>query len=180
MSSANRELTSMILNMLADVKSSIDVYEKRLEKVHQDAGGRITAEGPGRKRRKKMSKAERTDPNRVKRPHSTYIRFVMETRPLVEQENPNISQAELMKELGKRWKSLSPQDREQYKRQYEQAKRESGTILGSQQQQQQMHQQQLQQQQMAHYHQQQQLAQVQQQQHGMADPPAPPSDNVFV
>ena len=45
MSGANRELTSMILNMLADVKSSIDVYEKRLEKVHQDAGGRITAEG---------------------------------------------------------------------------------------------------------------------------------------
>jgi hypothetical protein len=148
----------------------------------------LSTAGPGRKRRKKMSKAERTDPNRVKRPHSTYIRFVMETRPMVEAENPNISQAELMKELGKRWKSLSPQDREQYKRQYEQAKRESGTILGSQQQQhqqqQQQHQMQLQQQQMAyHQHHQQQLAQqqhVQQQQQGLPDPPAPPSDNVFV
>jgi hypothetical protein len=41
----------------------------------------------------------------------------------VEAEYPNISQGDLMKELGKRWKELSDVKREEYKRQYEEAKK---------------------------------------------------------
>ncbi len=75
-----RELVGVCLNIMAEIRKTIERYEKKLDRVYQNAGGA----GKGVKRRRKMSNAERKDPDRIKKPRSTYIRFVMEARPLIQ------------------------------------------------------------------------------------------------
>ena len=46
---------------------------------------------------------------RAKRGHcSAYIIFVIQMRPVIKNENPNISNTEIMKEAGNRWRAMTP------------------------------------------------------------------------
>ena len=47
---------------------------------------------------------------------SGYMLFCKEQRPIVKEENPDMTFGELGKELGKRWKALSDADKEGYKK----------------------------------------------------------------
>ena len=55
---------------------------------------------------------KRKDPNAPKRPKSAYNIFCEETRASVKEENPEMTQPEIMSELGRMWKELGPDDDE--------------------------------------------------------------------
>lgn len=50
-----------------------------------------------------------------KKVRSPFIIFCNEMRPVVKEENPGIKPKAMQKELGKRWKELSPEDQQKYK-----------------------------------------------------------------
>ncbi|TFK56245.1 HMG-box [Heliocybe sulcata] len=66
----------------------------------------LDEEGTG-KRAKKVK-----DPNAPKRPPSSYLLFQNEVRKVIHQQNPNMPNSELLKEISRRWKELSPKDKE--------------------------------------------------------------------
>ena len=51
------------------------------------------------------------DPTMPKKPHSSYLLFSKEERLKVRNENPNFSNIECAKELGRRWKVVSPEEK---------------------------------------------------------------------
>ena len=46
-----------------------------------------------------------------KKPHSSYLLFSKEERLKVRNENPDFSNVECAKELGRRWKVVSPEEK---------------------------------------------------------------------
>mmetsp|Transcript_27051 Transcript_27051/g.65637 ORF Transcript_27051/g.65637 Transcript_27051/m.65637 type:complete len:607 (-) Transcript_27051:501-2321(-) len=69
----------------------------------------------GAKSNKKSKKAKK-DPNAPKRPISSYLFFVMDTRPEVVAENPEAKFTEVTKMLGARWQELSAKKRKKYEK----------------------------------------------------------------
>eukprot|EP00584_Thalassiosira_punctigera_P006296 CAMPEP_0172528858 /NCGR_PEP_ID=MMETSP1067-20121228/3092_1 /TAXON_ID=265564 ORGANISM="Thalassiosira punctigera, Strain Tpunct2005C2" /NCGR_SAMPLE_ID=MMETSP1067 /ASSEMBLY_ACC=CAM_ASM_000444 /LENGTH=67 /DNA_ID=CAMNT_0013312825 /DNA_START=127 /DNA_END=330 /DNA_ORIENTATION=+ len=47
---------------------------------------------------------------------SSYMLFAKETRPKVIEENPDFTFGEVGKELGKRWRALSDEEKAEYKK----------------------------------------------------------------
>jgi hypothetical protein len=72
----------------------------------------------GKKNKKKSSKKasgkkrKADDPNYVRRAYTPFLCFSMVTRPLMRQDNPAASFADLAKMLGDRWKSLTPEEKQ--------------------------------------------------------------------
>ena len=62
------------------------------------------------------------DPNRPKRPKTSYLYFCEEKRPLVKNQHPEFKVGEIMKELGKMWKELPEDDKAKYNDLYQQDK----------------------------------------------------------
>jgi len=65
---------------------------------------------PKGKKRKKASKGS-SDPHK---PLSAYNLFIKENREKTKQDNPTLSFTELIRKMAQDWKSLSPQERQQY------------------------------------------------------------------
>ncbi|KAI9596855.1 hypothetical protein BDF19DRAFT_324437 [Syncephalis fuscata] len=69
----------------------------------------------------KKRKRER-DPDAPKRPPSSFLLFMADRRPLIKQENPDMTYTDLMKEIGTLWKALPSAQREAYETQYNSSK----------------------------------------------------------
>lgn len=54
------------------------------------------------------------EPRRVTRPPNAFMLFGKERRPLIAKDNPNLSNKEVSKLLGKEWHSLSDQEKDKY------------------------------------------------------------------
>jgi hypothetical protein len=63
----------------------------------------------------KKEKKEKKDPNAPKRTKSSYLFFCAEKRSEVKESNPNMGPMDVTRELGKLWRELSDEDKEQYK-----------------------------------------------------------------
>ena len=63
------------------------------------------------------------DPNMPKKPLTAYITWSQDNRDKVKAELPELSVTEVVKELGKRWKELSPEDKQQYQQKAEEARK---------------------------------------------------------
>jgi hypothetical protein len=59
------------------------------------------------------------DPNRVKKPKSSYLFFCDDKRPQVQKDNPGKRMGDISKVLGDMWKKLSVEDRVEYQTQNE-------------------------------------------------------------
>ncbi|KZT20660.1 hypothetical protein NEOLEDRAFT_1140496 [Neolentinus lepideus HHB14362 ss-1] len=81
----------------------------------------LEEEGTG-KRAKKVK-----DPNAPKRPPSSYLLFQNEIRKMIQEQNPTMPNSELLKEISRRWKELSPTDKEVYERRTRDRKAEYNT-----------------------------------------------------
>lgn len=66
----------------------------------------------------KLSKEKRVDDGRPKRPITTYLRFSKEYRPILKQENPSATGAEINEALAERWKEISDELRAKYSAEY--------------------------------------------------------------
>ncbi|EGO01466.1 hypothetical protein SERLA73DRAFT_131740 [Serpula lacrymans var. lacrymans S7.3] len=66
-------------------------------------------DGDGTKR-KRVTKPK--DPNAPKRPASAYILFQNEVRAKLKEQNPELPQSELLSLIGRRWTSMSQQEKE--------------------------------------------------------------------
>lgn len=62
------------------------------------------------------------DPNAPKKPTSNYLLFCSDNRNKVRDANPSLSNKDVTKELGIRWKAISAAEKERYTRLYEQTK----------------------------------------------------------
>eukprot|EP01120_Amphizonella_sp_Union-15-10_P000522 TRINITY_DN10530_c0_g1_i4.p1 TRINITY_DN10530_c0_g1~~TRINITY_DN10530_c0_g1_i4.p1 ORF type:complete len:349 (-),score=103.86 TRINITY_DN10530_c0_g1_i4:51-1097(-) len=78
-------------------------------------------DGPPKKKRKVKQKK---DPNAPKRPLNAYMFYSQEMRPKVLAENPEMAknQKGVLTVIGKEWKKLTPQQKEPYVKQAEEAK----------------------------------------------------------
>lgn len=54
------------------------------------------------------------DPKAPKKPKTSYMFFCAEQRLILKEVNDNLSFSEIMKELSKKWKSLSEEEKERY------------------------------------------------------------------
>ena len=65
-------------------------------------------------------KKEKASPKKkstgTKKKVSGYMLFCKETRPIIMKENPDLAFGAVGKELGKRWKALSDEEKEAYKK----------------------------------------------------------------
>ena len=57
-----------------------------------------------------------SDPNKPKRVKSAYLFFCEDKRELVKKNNPDIKVSDIMKELSKLWKNISPQELKKYEK----------------------------------------------------------------
>ena len=71
---------------------------------------------------KAMKMKKFKDPNRPKRPKTSYLYFCEEKRPILKSQHPEFKVGEIMKELGKMWKALSEDGKTKYNELYEKDK----------------------------------------------------------
>ncbi|KIM45774.1 hypothetical protein M413DRAFT_292945 [Hebeloma cylindrosporum] len=69
-------------------------------------------DGEGTKKRKRNTKPK--DPNAPKRPASSYILFQNEVRKELKEQNPNLSNADLLGMISEQWKQMSDEQKETY------------------------------------------------------------------
>merc|ERR1712244_125694 len=62
----------------------------------------------------KKSPKKAKDPNAPKRPMTSYLLFTKAIRADVKEENPEMKTTEITKEMGRRWKALSEEEKEPY------------------------------------------------------------------
>jgi hypothetical protein len=74
------------------------------------AKSKAKAKAPEKKRRKRRLK----DPNRPKRAMSAFMFFCNANREIVKAQSPNLSFAEVAREIGARWKNLRQSDKAPY------------------------------------------------------------------
>lgn len=61
-----------------------------------------------------VRKKKRRDPNKPKKPKSSYVYFMEQCRQEVKEENPNLRPQHIMKLMGERWTKLPEEDRERF------------------------------------------------------------------
>ena len=57
---------------------------------------------------------KRVDPNKPKRPKTSFIYFCNDNRDKVKKKHPTLKLGEVMKKLGTMWKALKPEKRKKY------------------------------------------------------------------
>jgi hypothetical protein len=68
-----------------------------------------------RRGRKPKPRKRKHNPDREKRRHTGYTLFVQETHPLIKKENLNVTNAQIVSIVAKRWRDLSESQRRQWK-----------------------------------------------------------------
>merc|ERR1711862_758254 len=76
-------------------------------------------------------KKKEVDPNAPKAPLTTFMQFTNDHRDKLKAENPTLSNPEISKVLGQKWKEIDPEIKQKYVKDYEEKKKKYGTDLAA-------------------------------------------------
>ena len=117
------EMNVRIIEKVCIDLNAVDRIDELKEKYLDDAFSKIKA---------------KRDPNKPKRPLSSYTIFCNEVRENIKKNNPKLSFSEMNKTLGEKWKQLedkqkyievAQQKRQEYQEKLEEYKKENGLLF---------------------------------------------------
>lgn len=85
--------------------------------------------GPGEKKGKGKKKGGKKDPNAPKKPQGSFFLFCADFRNEVKKENPEFTIGDVAKELGQRWRDITPEDKKHYDNLAAEKKKEYEKVL---------------------------------------------------
>jgi hypothetical protein len=97
------------VKLLKQITRELNVQDRQDELIDKFIGDRL-----------KIKK--RRDPNKPKRPLSSFLYFCNDYRDKVRSENPDLKMGGVMKELGKLWKNLDNENKDKFIKLAENAK----------------------------------------------------------
>lgn len=97
------------IKLLKQITRELNVQDRQDELIHKFIGDRL-----------KIKK--RRDPNRPKKPLSSFLYFCNDYRDKVRSDNPDLKMGGVMKELGKLWKDLDEENKIKFIKMAETAK----------------------------------------------------------
>jgi hypothetical protein len=99
-SKSNKEKIQQLKRKLDEVQTTVDEIKSSLQKLEQEDN--------------KPTKRSKKDPTKPKKALSSYLHFVVEKMWVVKASNANLKHEEVMKKLGKWWRSLNDVQRDKY------------------------------------------------------------------
>ncbi|XP_055873369.1 high mobility group protein 20A-like [Biomphalaria glabrata] len=93
----------------AAISHGLSIVPEETQEHHSEPMKRKGGWTKGKKRKKNVK-----DMNAPKQPLSGYLRFLNERRELIRQEKPNLSFAEMSKQLGNEWSHLAQHEKQRY------------------------------------------------------------------
>lgn len=124
------ELANLLAGFLETQSSLLAGQAKQLRTLSQDlANGpqdpitRDPVEDEKNKKKEKKSKKV-VDPNKPKQTPSAYLLFAKDQMSSLKTQNPTLSQTDVMKLVGSKWKTISQEEKESYSKQAEEKKKQ--------------------------------------------------------
>lgn len=108
-------LSSIVKEVLSEAEAEVDFdqLEKELISAIVSKEKEIIESVVVKQENKKTKKREK-DPNKPKRPESSFLLWSKNQRQKLKESNKNMESKEIMKELGRMWKSLSDEEKESF------------------------------------------------------------------
>jgi len=108
------DLIKRLVDFLEKPKASEHAPEASPKKRSKSSSPKPTKKKTTEKKAGKKRTKKEKDPDKPKRPKSSYLYFVMDERPALAKKYPGEGITDIAKRLGKEWKKKSPSEKKKY------------------------------------------------------------------